>query len=123
MDKKEGVSVREIENFARKYTYEVFFSIVFILAAFFSNVSFGVRWSIYLACVGGVLGVWFPVKVEKAMRGVFQFVQKQQKVTMIVLGVVAIIISIFLPPFIFLVLGLMGGKSLFRFAMQPGGKP
>ncbi len=121
VDKKEGMSVREIENFARKYTYEVFFSLVFILASFFSMVMFGVTWCIYLACLGGILGVWFPMKVEKSVRGVFQFVNKQQKPTMIVLGVVGLIVAVFLPPLVFFVLGLMGGKSLYRFAMQGGG--
>ena len=120
MDKKEGVSVQDIENFARKYTYEVFFSLVFILASFFSMVMFGVAWSIYLACLGGVLGVWFPAKVEKFARASFGFVQRQAKPTLIVLGIVGLVISIFLPPLVFFVLGLMGGKSLFRFAMHSG---
>ncbi|MCB1118164.1 MAG: hypothetical protein KDK50_06260 [Chlamydiia bacterium] len=119
-DKKDGMSVKEIENFARKYTYEVFFSLVFILASFFSMVMFGVTWCIYLACLGGILGVWFPVKVEKAIRSIFLFVNKQQKPTMLVLGVVGLIVAIFLPPLVFFVLGLMGGKGLYRFAMHSG---
>ncbi len=121
VDKKDGMSVKEIENFARKYTYEVFFSLVFILASFFSMAMFGVTWCIYLACLGGILGVWFPVKVEKAVRSVFQFVNKQQKPTMLVLGVLGLVVAIFLPPLVFFVLGLMGGKALYRFAMHGSG--
>lgn len=122
MDKKEGVSVQEIENFARKYTYEVFFSLVFILASFFSMVMFGVAWSVYLACLGGVLGVWFPAKVEKFGGSAFQFVKRQAKPTLIVLAVVGLVVAVFLPPLVFFVLGLMGGKTLFRHAMQGSGQ-
>ena len=123
MDKKEGVSVQEIENFARKYTYEVFFSLVFILASLFSMIMYSVAWSIYLACLGGILGVWFTLKIEKVVRSAFGFVQRQQKPTLIVLAVVGLVIAVFLAPLVFFVLGIMGGKCLYRAALSGNGNP
>lgn len=115
MDKeklKEGISVQEIENFTKKYRFEVFFCLAFILASFFSFIFFGPAWSIYLAGLGGILGMWLPAKIEKMCNSVLKFIFKQEKVTQIVLGIVGWILSIFLPPLVFLFLGLMGGKDI-----------
>ena len=111
---KEGVSVQDLENFSKKYRFEIFFLLYFILATFFSFIIFSAGWSIYLGGLGAVLGVWLPEKVEKLSRGLFHFVFKQEKMTQIVLAVVGIIVSIFLPPLIFLCVGLLGGMGVYQ---------
>ncbi len=109
---KEGVSVKEIEAFARKHRFEVFFCLAFIFACFFSFVFFGPGWSIFLAGIGGILGVIMPARIELLTKKISQFIFKQEKTTQIVLGVVGLVVSIILPPIIFLLLGLHGGKSM-----------
>ncbi|HEY5236403.1 MAG TPA: hypothetical protein VIJ14_09515 [Rhabdochlamydiaceae bacterium] len=109
---KEGVSVKEIEAFAKKHRFEVFFCLAFIFACFFSFVFFGPGWSIFLAGIGGVLGVIMPARIELLTKKISHFIFKQEKTTQIVLGVVGLVISIILPPVIFLFLGLHGGKSM-----------
>jgi len=111
-NKKEGVSVSQIEEFTKKHRFEVVLCLSFVLAFFFSFLFFGTGWAILFAVIGGGLGVIFPRKIEFATKQMFQFVLKQELTTQIVLAVVALIISIFLPPFIFLFLGLNGGRSL-----------
>ncbi len=119
MDKnklKEGVSIKEIEGFGKKYRFEIFFLAYFILASFFTFLFFGASWSIYLAGLGGILGVFLPRKLEKASQACFRFVFKQERITQIILGIVGVIVSIFLPPLIFFMLGLMGGFGVFTTA-------
>lgn len=110
---KEAMTVQEIEDVAKKYRFELFFCLSFILASLFTSSFFGTGWSIFLAALGGILGVWFPAKIEKFFAASFQFLFHQEKVTQIVLGVVGLILSVFLPPLIFLLLGLMGGKGIY----------
>ncbi|GAB4186976.1 MAG: hypothetical protein Tsb0015_05250 [Simkaniaceae bacterium] len=112
-EKKPGVSVHEIENFSKKHRLEIFHCVAFILSALFTFWFFGAAWSIFLAALGGVIGVWLPKKVDGFLRKVKGFVFKQETITQIVLGVVGWILSIFVPPLIFLYLGLMGGKSCY----------
>ena len=118
-DKKDGMTVQEIENFGKKFGFEIAFLIFFILASFFTFVFFGPSWSIYLAGLGGALGVWLPVKIEKFIRSVFRFIFKQEKITQVILAVVGVIVSFFLPPLIFFMLGLAGGTGLHKCAMSP----
>jgi hypothetical protein len=114
MDKKfkEGVSVQELENFGKRYLFEIFFVLYFLIATLLTFLFFGAGWSIFLAGIGGIIGIWLPQKVEKAARASFHFVFKQEKITKIILGVVGLIISFFLPPLIFFFLGLLGGTGM-----------
>ena len=108
---KEGVSVKEIESFAKKHRFEVFFCLSFVLACFFSFVFFA-AWSLVLAAIGAIVGVALASSVEKMMKNMLGFVLKQEKTTQLVLAAVGLVISIFLPPVIFLLVGLSGGKNL-----------
>lgn len=111
-NKPEGISVSEIENFGKKHRFEIFFFIYFVLATLFSPVFFSMMWSVYLAGIGAVLGIWFPSKVDSASRGSFAFIFKQEKATQIVLASAGVLVSFFLAPLIFFTLGLMGGMSI-----------
>lgn len=113
-ENKEGVSIQEIENFGKKYWFELFFVLCFLLATLFSFIIFGPAWSMILAGVGGILGVSFPKKVEHAVKAVFQFIFKQEKTTNLIFCIVGILISCILPPLVFLALGLIGGTGVHK---------
>jgi hypothetical protein len=88
MDKKlkEGVSVQELENFGKKYRFEIFFVVYFLLATLLTFIFFGAAWSVFLAGVGGILGIWLPKKIEKAAKAAFGFVFKQENAKNLVLA-------------------------------------
>lgn len=113
-DKKEGVTVKELENFGKRYSFQIFFCLAFILASFFSFVFWGAAWSVYLAGLGGVVAIWIPAHVNRIIQSTFRFCYKQEKVTRIIIGCAGIIVSIFLAPLIFLSIGLMAGKCAHR---------
>ncbi len=119
---KEGVSVKEIESFAKKHRFEVFFCLAFVLACFFSFVMWGPWWTIIAATVGAVIGVLMPAKVGGTSQKLLQFIFKQEQTTQLVLAVVGLIFAIFIPPLIFLLIGLHGGKDLHRMTMDIGPK-
>lgn len=119
---KEGVSVKEIESFAKKHRFEVFFCLIFVLACFFSFVMWGPWWTIIAATAGGVLGVLMPEKIGGMCQKIFQFVFKQEQTTQLVLGIVGLILAIFIPPLIFLTMGLHGGKDLHKMATEFGSR-
>ena len=112
---KDGVSVKEIETFAKKNRFEVFFCAIFILSCFFTFVFF-TAWSLIFIAIGGILGVVLPTSVEKLLRTAMRFVIRQERTTQLVLGAVTCVLSIFLPPLIFLLMGLSGGKNLIKLA-------
>ncbi len=115
---KEGMSVKEMEALAKKHKFEVFFCLSFILACFFSFVMFGTGWAIILAAVGGILGVLMPGKVEFIAKKIYHFIFKQEDTLQLILGIVGLGISVFIPPAIFLVLGAHGGKSIYHLAAE-----
>lgn len=122
MDKnkiKEGVSVKEIEDFARKYRFEVFFCLLFILACIFGAIGhFRASWSLIVLGAGAVLSIAFPTKVELLLRKAFGFAFKQDATIQIVLGVVSLIISIFVPFVIFFIAGCFGGRAMYQMAID-----
>jgi hypothetical protein len=122
-NKKEGVTVREIGNFTKKHRFEVLFGLSFIFALFFSFVFFGTGWAVLFASIGAILGVLFPGKTEHVTRRMFQFYMKQEQTTQLVLGIVFLILSIFLPIMVFFLLGCHGGKSLYRQALETNTNP
>ncbi len=117
-NKKEGVSVKEIEDFAKKHRYEVFFCLTFLLACFFSFVMFGTGWAIMAGAAGAIIGVLLSGKVMHFSKSIFNFVFKQEKTTQLVLAGVVLILAIFLPPLIFLIIGMHGGKDIYHWAME-----
>jgi hypothetical protein len=112
-NKKEGVSVKEIEEFAKKHRFEVFFCLMFFLACIFGLVGmFRAGWSIFLAMAGGALGVILPMKMDHLLKRTFHFVFKQDTTMLIVLGVVALLLACILPFLVFLVVGVAGGRAI-----------
>jgi membrane associated rhomboid family serine protease len=116
--KKEGVSVKEIETFARRHRFEVFFSLLFVVSCLFSFLMWGTAWAVVAGAVGAILGVLLSGKVLHFSKVILQFIFKQEKTTQIVLGIVALILAIVIPPLIFLILGLHGGKDIHHWAVE-----
>ena len=114
---KDGVSVKEIENFAKQHRFEVFYCVAFVLACFFTFVFFA-AWSLVFAALGGIIGVAMASGIDKFIKSMVRFVLKQERTTQIILAVVGWILSIFLPPLTFLLIGLAGGKSLIKVANE-----
>jgi hypothetical protein len=110
---KEGVSVQEVEDFARKYTVEVFsvFAIVFASISSMYDFFTGPKLAIFFAAVGIILAIFFPVPVEKRLKQFYSFSYKQEKTTQLILGCVEIIIGLFIPFILFGAVGLLAGAS------------
>jgi hypothetical protein len=107
---KDGVSVKEIEAFAKKHKFEVFLCLSFIFACFFSFVFFGTGWAVILAAAGAIVGVLLPGKIEHFAKMVFHFIFKQEQMTQMILGIVLLVLSI--------LIGLHGGKSMHHLALE-----
>lgn len=110
---KDGVSVQEVEDFARKHTTEVFSILAIIIGAISGWRDFftGPGLTIVFTAIGTILGILFPAPVEKGLKQLYSFTFKQEKMTQIILGVVKIVIAIFIPFVLFGVLGLLAGAS------------
>lgn len=116
--KKEGVSVKEIESYARHHRFEIFFCILFILASLFTLIFWGPVLSILLTGVGAVISVLFLTHIEKLSHAAGEKIFKQAPSTLMIVGIIALIVAIFLPPIVFLLIGLHAGKSLIRMAKR-----
>jgi hypothetical protein len=110
---KEGVSVKEIEEFARKHTTEVFTVLALVIGAVSSIFHFftGPGLTILFLAVGAILGIFFPVQVEKGLKQLYGFTHKQEKTTQMVLGAVKIVVALFIPFILFGIFGLLAGTS------------
>lgn len=110
---KEGVSVQEIENFARKHLTEVLLILAIIIATISSMFNFftSASWSILFAGIGAIISIALPEKIEAFQRAIFKFAFKQEKTTQIIIGSVRIILAIFLPLVLFAELGLLAGTA------------
>lgn len=114
MDKlKEGVSVEEIEDFARKYTTEVFSILAIVIGTVSSMYDFftGPKLTLLLLAVGVMLGTFLPAPSEKWLKQYYSFSHKQEKTSQMVLGCVMIVIALFIPFILFGFVGLLAGTS------------
>jgi len=110
---KDGVSVQEIENFAHKYTIEVFTLLAILIGSISSMYDFftGPKLTIFFLAIGAILGIIFPAPVEKGLKQIYGFTFKQEKITQVIIGIVKIIIALFIPFILFGLLGLLAGTS------------
>ena len=110
---KEGVSVEELEDFARKHSTEVITIVALIIGSISSMFNFftGPTWTILFTTLGIVLGVFFPTPADKGLKQLYDFTFKQEKSTQLILGGVKIVIALFIPFVLFGVMGLLAGTS------------
>ena len=110
---KEGVSVQELEDFARKYSTEVFTVLALVIGAISSMFNFftGPSWTILFMTIGAICGILFPNPVERGLRQLYEFTFKQEKTTQFIFGAVKIVIAIFVPFVLFGIIGLLAGTS------------
>ncbi len=110
---KEGVSVREIEEFARKHTVEAFFVLAILIATISSAFDFftGSGWSVIFTSLGLILAVFFADRFEAGVKRCCQFFHKQERFTQIVLGVVKIVLALFVPFVLFFIVGVLAGTA------------
>jgi len=114
MDKiKEGVSVQEVEDFARKYTTEVFTILALIIASISSMYDYftGPKMTILFVFIGVFIAMFFPAPVEKGLKQFYNFAYKQEKMTQLILGFVKIVVALFIPFIFFGLIGLLSGTS------------
>ncbi len=117
-NKKEGLSVKEIEAFTKKHRVEVFFSAHFVIACFFSFIFLGAGWSLLGMAIGGILGVLFREKCTSMLKNIFSFILKQDSIVQLVIAAMSLVISLFLPLITFFLLGVSGGKGLYEAALE-----
>ena len=114
---KEGVSVKDIENFARHHTIEFFSVLAIIIATVTSCWDFftGPKTTIFFLALGVVVSILFPIHVERVLKRLFNFALKQEKSTQMILGAVQIVVAIFIPFILFATVGLLAGGSFHYF--------
>jgi len=107
---KKGVSVHEIEHFTRKHLTEVFTVAALVIGAISSCWDFfiGPKLTLLFFTLGAVLGIFFPVFVEKVIHKLYV---RQETTTQLVFGAVKIVIAIFIPFVLFGVFGLLAGTA------------
>ncbi|PIS03300.1 MAG: hypothetical protein COT85_01060 [Chlamydiae bacterium CG10_big_fil_rev_8_21_14_0_10_42_34] len=117
---KDGVSVQEMEDFARKYTVEVFSVFAIAFGAISSMYDFftGPKLTIFFVALGVIMGIFFPVPVEKGLKQFYNFTFKQEKMTQLIIGCVKIIVGLFIPFVLFGFLGLLAGTSYHYYTRQ-----
>lgn len=119
--KKEGISVKELEGFVKKYRYEAFLVAMFVLAGIFGlGIIWRPFWSILFAIIGAILGGIMPEKISKMLQAMTGFITRQDKNTQLILVGVALVLSILACPLVFLLLGLHGGKSMHMMMKEQG---
>lgn len=118
---KEGVSVHELETFARKYTIETFVILAIIIASISGSLGFFYHagWSLALAGIGAIISIAFPEKVIKLEGFYYNFIIKQEKIAQIAIGVVQIVIALFVPFILFAQIGLLSGIAFHHFSTHP----
>lgn len=110
---KKGVSVADIEGFAKKRTNEVFIVLALVIGAISSAFHFftGPFLSLLLMAIGALAGIFFPNEIDRILKQLHGFASKQEKTTQLVLGAVEIVVGIFIPFVLFALFGLLSGTS------------
>ncbi len=114
--KKEGVSVKELEGYAKKHRFEIFFCILFVLASLFTLIFWGPTLSIFLTGIGAIIATFLPNQIEQMAGKMAHMVLSKDKTTVLVIGIAALIVAIFLAPLVFLWIGLHAGRIIIHTA-------
>jgi hypothetical protein len=117
---KEGVSVEEIEKFARKYTNEVFLILSLIIATISSIFGFftGPSWSVFFMGLLAIIAIALPEQIGVFIKKMMKLQAKAEKATSIIIGIVRIVLGIFIPFILFAELGLLAGYAFHTTSKQ-----
>lgn len=117
---KEGVSVEEIEKFARKYTNEVFIILSLIIATISSIFGFftGPSWSVFFMGLLTIIGLAMPDQVGAFVKKIIKLQSRAEKTLMVVIGIARIIFAIFIPFILFAELGILAGYAFHTIAKE-----
>lgn len=110
--KKEGVSVKELEGYAKKNRFEIFFILLFVFASLFTLVFWGAMISIFTTGIGGIIAIFIPNKIDHFAHKMAMALASKEGATQLIIGIAALIIAIFLAPVAFFFFGLHAGKSM-----------
>jgi hypothetical protein len=114
----DGISVKEIEEYAKKNKFPVAIALGIFLACLFSIFLAMTKMSVIILSVGALVGVFIPGKISFLAKKMYGMIAKQEKTTQLVVGVVYLVLSIFFPPAIFLIMGLHAGKDMRHLMME-----
>lgn len=108
---KEGLSVEEMQSFARKYLVEGFLVLAIIIATISSVFNFftGPGWSILAVGVGTIASLSFPKIIESWFKKISKFLLKPDRTFQIIMGVLKLIVALFMPFLLFIALGIFSG--------------
>ncbi len=115
---KRGFTVSELEGTAKRFASEIGLAVIFLVTAVFTLIWGGAMmvWSIILCMVLGIVGALISGSMMSWISKALDFIYKD-KIILIVVGVILIIVGIFIPVFIFGLVGLVAGGSL-SFSMK-----
>jgi len=119
-DPKEGLSIKELEGYAKRHRMEVFFCLLFFLAGLFGLLLWSPSWCVILAALGAITGALIPGKMQLFARSLWQFVFRQDRTTQIIMAAIALVLAVFIAPLIFLFIGLHAGRSMITAASNAG---
>jgi hypothetical protein len=117
-NKDDGISVSEIEEYAKKNKFPVAIALGILLACLFSIFLTMTKLSIIVLTIGALVGVFMPGKITFFLKKMYSFIGKQEKTTQLVVGIVFLILSIFFPPATFALMGLHSGKDMRHLMME-----
>lgn len=110
-EKKEGISMKEMEAFAGKYLNEMFL----VATVFCASISSYFGWTMdsfysLISCALGFGGaIIFFNHIDSWILKAQTFLTKQDKMILLVIGCFRIILGIFVPFIVFAIVGVMAG--------------
>ena len=116
--KDDGISVKELEEYAKKNKFPVAIALAIFLACLFSIFLTMTKLAVIILAIGALAGVFIPGKVSFGFKKLYGFIAKQEKTTQLIVGTVFLVLAIFFPPAIFLLIGLHAGKDMRHSMME-----
>ncbi|MGR3973852.1 MAG: hypothetical protein QRY72_04730 [Candidatus Rhabdochlamydia sp.] len=106
--KEDVVSMKEVEQFVKKYWIQLFFSFLFFFTFLFSVAgAFRPALSLFFLAIGGITSLLIPDLIDRGVKGMLMLILKQERVIQVILAGVLLIIACTLPFLVVMVVGLL----------------